>query len=77
VIPPEFEAVRDAVFACGKEGHSSQEVIALLVKICVEISQETNSLTEGELREFVSALWSLNQGEQMIRITEALGVSDA
>ena len=77
MVSPEFSAVRSAVLSCAKAGKSPQEVIALLIKISVEISQSTDALTETELREFVSTLWKITQGEQMIRIVEAMGVSEA
>ena len=57
--------VRAAVLACGKAGQSPQEVIALLIKISVEISQSTSALTEDELQKFVTVLWELAEEEKM------------
>jgi len=76
VVPAEFQTVRDAIWACGASGHSAQEVVALLIKISVEIAQVTHGLTEEELVEFVRSLWHLNQTEQMLMVQEALGVSE-
>ena len=65
----EFYAIREAVRNAAKEGWAPQDVIALLIKICVEISQTTNALDKKDLAEFVNILWDLNRSESFAKVT--------
>lgn len=60
----DIQEIRKAVRASAKQGRPPQEVIAVLMKICVEIAQSTDSLNKKDFAEYVEVLWDLNQFEQ-------------
>jgi hypothetical protein len=60
------------VLQTARSGEDPAKVIALLVKISIEIGLTTDTLTEDEMHEFVEVLWGLALTEHQIRVATAI-----
>lgn len=67
-----LQAIRDAVLQTARSGEDPVRVIALLVKISIEIGLTTDTLTEDEMHEFVEVLWGIAHTEHQIRVATAI-----
>jgi hypothetical protein len=67
-----LQAIRDAVLQTARSGEDPAKVIALLVKISIEIGLTTDTLNEDEMHEFVKVLWGLALTEHQIRVATAI-----
>ena len=71
MIADPFQNIHEAVLQAAHSGEEPAKVIALLIKISVEIAVMTDTLTEDEMHEFVKVLWELVNTEHQVRVATA------